>query len=139
MATPRHQDLAMRVHAGSVSCLVVAMCVPVASMAGVAASNDAAGAASDDARPAADQKAEPTAPRMQSSHVAMLSNAFAAKRIGAFDYHVTQLAYEVEPGSRRWTIHYELGPAPDGTQPDPAQFDVWVEDRTGKLSFADDR
>jgi hypothetical protein len=80
---------------------------------------------------------KPTAPRMQPGHVAMLSNAFAAKRIGAFHYQVTRIVYEDEPGSRLWTIHYLLGPAPDGRKPDPDVFEVLVDDRTGAARFPD--
>jgi hypothetical protein len=80
---------------------------------------------------------EATAPSLQPGHVAMLSNAFAAKRIGAFHYQVTRIAYEDEPGSRLWTIHYVLGPAPDGRKPDPDAFEVQVDDRTGAVRFRD--
>jgi hypothetical protein len=138
MRIPGHQDSSMRRHLGALLLLVV-MTASRATTAGDVPKNGGASDSSAEVAPAAGKQAEPTVPTMQSSHVAMLSNAFAAKRIGAFNYQVTQLAYEVEPGSRRWTIHYELGPAPDGSKPDPAQFDVWVDDPTGKLSFADDR
>lgn len=95
--------------------------------------------ASSKAKPASaeDSTGQATVPRMQPSHVAMLSNAFAAKRIGAFNYQVTRLVYEVRPGSRLWTIHYALGAAPDGRKPDPAEFEVLVDDRTGKAAYAD--
>ena len=109
----------------------------------LAAAFEASAAAPRD--PATDQpvaesapdEATPTAPRMQPGHVAMLSNAFAAKRIGAFHYQVTRIVYEDEPGSRLWTIHYLLGPAPDGRKPDPDVFEVLVDDRTGAARFPD--
>lgn len=112
---------------------IIVMCCLLLSMFGLAATDrhDTQGSDTEAA------SVEPTAPRMQSSHVAMLSNAFAAKRIGAFDYRVTRVAYELEPGSRLWSIHYELGAAPDGSQPDPTQFDVLVDDRNGRIRFAD--
>ncbi|HWT14884.1 MAG TPA: hypothetical protein VN581_03790 [Patescibacteria group bacterium] len=81
--------------------------------------------------------AEPTVPSLQADKIAMLSNAFAAKRIGAFHYQVTRLGYEVLPGSRVWTIHYELGQAPDGRRPDPVRFDVLIDDRDGEVTYAD--
>lgn len=126
----------MRVRHLSVWMLLV--CIVSACASGRPAPTDAASheTSADTAKPDG-KTAEPTAPAMQSSHVAMLSNAFAAKRIGAFNYQVTSIVYEVEPGSRLWTLHYVLGPAPDGSQPDPAEFDVLVDDRNGQPRFAD--
>lgn len=101
------------------------------------ADDRAKGNAASEANSAVEAPKEATAPSMQPGHVAMLSNAFAAKRIGAFDYRVTRIVYENEPGSRLWTIHYVLGPAPDGRKPDPDVFEVLVDDRTGAARFPD--
>lgn len=120
------------------SVLMVLVCLVSACASGGPEPTDAAvGETQADTVQPSGKSAEPTVPTMQSSHVAMLSNAFAAKRIGAFNYQVTSVVYEVEPGSRLWTLHYVLGPAPDGSQPDPAEFEVLVDDRNGQPRFAD--